>query len=122
MGVVTASGMAAIDLVTNLLSSDELILAPHDCYGGTHRLLTHRALQGRFRTEFVDQGNLAEFEKALALKPSLILVETPSNPLMRLVDIKSICEDWRGDCCQRPRAWRKIGVVGQLYGRHGRTV
>jgi cystathionine gamma-synthase len=42
-GVVTASGMAAIDLVTNLLSADDLILAPHDCYGGTHRLLTHRA-------------------------------------------------------------------------------
>ncbi|MGB0907662.1 MAG: cystathionine gamma-synthase [Maricaulaceae bacterium] len=92
MGIVTASGMAAIDLATNLLSSDDLILAPHDCYGGTHRLLTHRAIQGRFRTEFVDQGDLAAFEKALELKPSLILVETPSNPLMRLVDIKAICK------------------------------
>jgi len=36
-GIVTSSGMAAIELVTNLLTSDELILAPHDCYGGTHR-------------------------------------------------------------------------------------
>ncbi len=91
-GVVTASGMAAIDLVTNLLTSEELIIAPHDCYGGTHRLLTHRMKQGRFRTLFVDQSNGKALEDALAQNPALILIETPSNPLMRLVDIRAICK------------------------------
>lgn len=91
-GVVTASGMAAIDLVTNLLTSDELIVAPHDCYGGTHRLLTHRQKQGRFRTLFVDQSDAKALAAAMEQKPSLILIETPSNPLMRLVDIRAICK------------------------------
>lgn len=88
--VITSSGMAAIDLVFNLLSTDDLILAPHDCYGGTHRLLTHRAKQGRLRVEFVDQGDGKALEAAMAKKPKLVLIETPSNPLMRLVDISEI--------------------------------
>ena len=91
-GVVTSSGMAAIDLVTNLLTSDELIVAPHDCYGGTHRLLTHRQKQGRFRTIFIDQSDPKALASAMEQKPSLILIETPSNPLMRLVDIATICK------------------------------
>jgi len=91
-GVVTASGMAAIDLVTNLLTSDELIVAPHDCYGGTHRLLTHRMKQGRFRTLFVDQSDPKALTAAFEQKPALVLIETPSNPLMRLVDVAAICK------------------------------
>ncbi len=91
-GVVTASGMAAIDLVFNLFQADDLIVAPHDCYGGTHRLLTHRALQGRLRVEFVDQGDEAALSAALALKPKLVLIETPSNPLMRIIDVRAICK------------------------------
>lgn len=91
-GTVTASGLAAIDLVFNLLGADDLIIAPHDCYGGTHRLLTYRAKQGRLRVEFIDQSDLTALEYALAQNPKLILIETPSNPLMRLVDIKAICK------------------------------
>lgn len=89
-GVITASGMAAIDLVFNLVNADELIIAPHDCYGGTHRLLTHRALQGRFRVEFVDQTDGAALTAAMTRGPKLVLIETPSNPLMRLVDVSAI--------------------------------
>jgi len=89
-GVITASGMAAIDLVFNLFDSSALIIAPHDCYGGTHRLLTHRAKQGRMQVEFVDMGDSKALKKALKRKPALVLVETPSNPLMRIVDITKI--------------------------------
>ncbi len=89
--VITSSGLAAIDLVFNLLGVDDLILAPHDCYGGTHRLLTHRAKQGRLRVEFVDQGDAAALQAAMERRPKLVLIETPSNPLMRLVDIAAIC-------------------------------
>jgi len=89
--VVTTSGMAAIDLVLNLINADELVLAPHDCYGGTHRLLTHRAKQGRIRVAFVDQSDEAALTAALAKNPALVMIETPSNPLMRVVDVKAIC-------------------------------
>lgn len=91
-GIVTASGMAAIDLVTNLLDNDELIVAPHDCYGGTHRLLTYRAKQGRVKVLFIDQNDKAALKDALTQSPSLVLIETPSNPLMRLVDVSAICK------------------------------
>ena len=89
--VVTTSGMAAIDLVLNLIHADDLVIAPHDCYGGTHRLLTHRAKQDRIRVEFVDQTNTKALKAALAQGPALVMIETPSNPLMRVVDVKAIC-------------------------------
>jgi len=91
-GVVTASGLAAIDLVFNLFNADDLVIAPHDCYGGTHRLLTYRAKQGRMKVEFIDQNDPQALASALAKSPKIILIETPSNPLMRLVDIQAICE------------------------------
>jgi len=89
--VVTTSGMAAIDLVLNLINADGLVIAPHDCYGGTHRLLTHRAAQGRIRVAFVDQSDEAALTAALEKNPALVMIETPSNPLMRVVDVKAIC-------------------------------
>lgn len=89
--VVTSSGMSAIDLVLNLIKADDLVIAPHDCYGGTHRLLTHRAAQGRIRVEFVDQADTNTLNATLARNPALVIIETPSNPLMRVVDVKAIC-------------------------------
>lgn len=88
--VITSSGMSAVDLCLNLIHADDLIIAPHDCYGGTYRLLEHRAKQGRIRVAFVDQSNQKALKAALAKKPAMILIETPSNPLMRLVDIRKI--------------------------------
>ena len=89
--VVTSSGMSAVDLVLNLINAEYLVIAPHDCYGGTHRLLTHRAVQNRIRVKFVDQTDAKALAKALKKKPALVLIETPSNPLMRVVDVKAIC-------------------------------
>ena len=88
-GVVTASGMAALDLVLCLVSPGELVLAPHDCYGGTHRLLTARAKRGQFDVEFVDQSDPATLSAAFARPPKLVLIETPSNPLLRITDIRA---------------------------------
>ena len=89
-GVVTATGMAAIDLTLNLVPRGRLVIAPHDCYGGTHRLLLARQEQGRFRVEFIDQTSERALERAFDEKPALVLIETPSNPLMRVVDIAAI--------------------------------
>ena len=88
--VVTSSGMAAIDLVLNLVPHGGLVLAPHDCYGGTFRLLLSRAEQGRFRVEFINQTTKATPANIRDKKPDLVLIETPSNPLMRVSDIAAL--------------------------------
>jgi cystathionine gamma-synthase len=88
--VMLASGMAAVDLVLARLKPGELVIAPHDCYGGTYRLLGARRDRGQFDVRFIDQGDEAALSAALEKKPALILIETPSNPLMRVVDISAI--------------------------------
>lgn len=89
-GVITASGMAAVDLPLNLVSPGELVLAPHDCYGGTFRLLSAHARRGNFRVKFINQTDPDAFSAALAEKPRLVLIETPSNPLLRITDIAGV--------------------------------
>jgi cystathionine gamma-synthase len=88
--VVVSSGMAAIDLVLSQLSHDDLVIAPHDCYGGTYRLLLSRRERGHFRVAFIDQNDGASLARGFEERPKLILIETPSNPLMRIVDIRAI--------------------------------
>lgn len=88
--VVTSSGMAALNLVVQLLAPQDLLIAPHDCYGGTHRLFRTLAAKGHFKVLFVDQTDDAAVEDACARQPKLILVETPSNPLLRIVDIRKL--------------------------------
>ncbi len=87
---VVATGMAAVDLVLCRLRPGDRVLAPHDCYSGTSRLLNFRAAMGRFEVLFVDQGDAAALDAGLAVRPKLALVETPSNPLLRVVDIAAI--------------------------------
>lgn len=91
-GVITSSGMSAVYLVTHLLNKGDLIIAPHDCYGGTYRLLNSLAEKGLFKVLFVDQGCEDSLQLALKKKPKLIWIETPSNPLLRVVDINKICQ------------------------------
>lgn len=90
--IITSSGMAAIDAVLNLVEVGDTVVAPHDCYGGTYRLLLARQKQGRFNVVFIDQTDDQQIEKALEAKPSLVLIETPSNPLMRIVDVRALCD------------------------------
>lgn len=89
--VITATGMAAVDLPLSLLDPGDLLIAPHDCYGGTHRLLSARARKGHFRVAFIDQNDGAALDAALADGCKLVLVETPSNPLLRVTDIAEVC-------------------------------
>ncbi|NMU18752.1 aminotransferase class I/II-fold pyridoxal phosphate-dependent enzyme, partial [Vibrio parahaemolyticus] len=91
--VVTNCGTSALNLwVSAFLGPDDLIIAPHDCYGGTYRLFNTRASKGDFKVQFVDQSDEQALDAALAQKPKLILLETPSNPLVRVVDIAATCE------------------------------
>jgi cystathionine gamma-synthase len=67
-------------------------LAPHDCYGGTFRLFKSFAEKGTINLDFVDQTDEQAFTQALKKNPKLIWLETPSNPLLRIVDIKKIVQ------------------------------
>ena len=89
-GVITASGMAAITLLTAQLRSDELLIAPHDCYGGSYRLFKAQAERGLYRVQFVDFADKAALAAALGHKPALVWIETPSNPLLRITDIAAV--------------------------------
>jgi len=86
-GVVTNSGQSAALLALLLLPAGARVIAPHDCYGGSYRLIQGFAEQGRLRAAFVDMGDDAAFAAALADKPALVWIETPSNPLLRVTDI-----------------------------------
>lgn len=90
VGIVTSTGMAAVHLICQLLSTDDLVVIPHDCYGGSFRLFTHLARRGLFKLIVVDQNDEAALATALAQKPKLVLLESPSNPLLRLVDIEQV--------------------------------
>jgi cystathionine gamma-synthase len=88
--VITSSGMAAIDLLLGQLSPPDHLVAQHDCYGGTLRLMQARAGKGQFRLSIVNMAEAAALDAALAEGASLVMIETPSNPLMRIMDISDI--------------------------------
>ena len=92
VGIVTSTGMSAVHLICQLLTTQDTIVIPHDCYGGSFRLFTHLAKRGQFKLIVVDQNDQAALTQALATKPKLVLLESPSNPLLRLVDIADITE------------------------------
>lgn len=94
--VVVSTGMAAIDLSLASLEPGDLIVAPHDCYAGTWRLLNARSAKRQFDVAFINQNDQAMLEMALARRPKLVLIETPSNPLMRVVDIRSVAAQAKG--------------------------
>ncbi len=89
--VMTNSGMSALHLLcTVLLQPGDLLVAPHDCYGGSYRLFNSLSQKGAYQVEFVDQSDESALQAALAKKPKLVLIETPSNPLLRIYDIQHI--------------------------------
>ncbi len=89
--IVTASGMAAVTLTCQLLDPGDRIVAAHDCYGGTFRLLDRFRQRGLLDVDFVDLTNREAMAAAMASRPKLVLVETPSNPLLRITDLEAVC-------------------------------
>jgi len=91
-GVITSSGMSAVALALELVPAGAKVLAAHDCYGGTWRLLDAWAKKGRFTLEFADLTDPAALARGLATKPALVWVETPSNPLLRITDVRHVTQ------------------------------
>lgn len=91
-GVITSSGMSAITLVLSLLEPDDLLVVPHDGYGGSWRLFTALARKQHFRLKIVDFNDPVALGEALAHSPRLVWIETPSNPLLRLTDVRFVAD------------------------------
>jgi cystathionine gamma-synthase len=90
--VVTCTGLSAITLILATLPCGARVIAPYDCYGGTYRLLAALHAQGNLVVDFVDQADAAAMRAALEQGAKLLWIETPSNPLLRVVDIRLLAE------------------------------
>jgi cystathionine beta-lyase/cystathionine gamma-synthase len=90
-GVSFGSGMAAANAVCSLLSQGDHIVATREIYGGVHRLLTMILSRYGITTTFVDMTDLDAVRAAVTPATKLFWVETPTNPLLTLIDIKAIC-------------------------------
>ncbi len=89
-GLGFASGMAAIHCVINLLQQGDHIVAGNDLYGGTYRILTTVHKKFGIDTTFVDLSDLGAFEAALRPNTRLVMLESPTNPLLRVFDLAAI--------------------------------
>jgi cystathionine gamma-synthase len=92
-GVVTATGMAAITLVLNaLLEPGDRLVVPHDGYGGSWRLFNALARKGAFELVTIDLTDPRALADALRDPPKLVWIETPSNPLLRITDLRFVID------------------------------
>lgn len=92
-GVITSTGMGAINLVLNaLLQPGDRLVVPHDAYGGSWRLFNALAKKGHFELITADLTDPRSLADALAQSPRLVLIETPSNPLLRITDLRFVID------------------------------
>lgn len=89
-GICFASGLAAMDAVIKLLKSGDEVLCTNDIYGGSYRLLTKVYSQFGIESKFVDMNDVTNFESQISKNTKLIWIETPTNPMLNIVDITAI--------------------------------
>ena len=91
--VVTATGMAAITLVLEaLLQPGDRLVVTHDCYGGSWRLFDALARKGRFELVLANLADPRALAEALSRPTRLVWIETPSNPLLRITDLRHVID------------------------------
>lgn len=91
-GYAFASGLAAIDAVVKLLKSGDEILAVDDIYGGAFRQFTHIYAKFGIHVNYVDTTDIKNVLNAITPATKLIWIETPTNPTLKITDIKAVCE------------------------------
>lgn len=91
-GICFGSGLAAMDAVLKLLNAGDEVVATNDLYGGSYRLITKIYERFGLKGHFVPMYNAAELEKYITPKTKLLWVETPTNPMLNIVDIRAICK------------------------------
>lgn len=89
-GLAFGSGLAAIDAIIKLLSPGDEVISTNDLYGGTYRLFTKVFEKFQIKFHFVGMENISEIEKNINSKTKLIWVETPTNPMLNVIDIKAV--------------------------------
>ena len=91
-GFAFSSGMAAITTLLGLFKSGDHLILTEDLYGGTYRLLNNVFCNYGIEVSFVDTSNITSVYEALKPSSKAIIFETPTNPLLRIADIKSLSE------------------------------
>ncbi len=91
-GICFASGLSAMDAIMRLLNPGDEVVATNDLYGGSYRQIRRVHERYGVHGHFVDMSNPAEVEKALSEKTKLLWVETPTNPMLKVVDIRKMVE------------------------------
>ncbi len=89
-GLCFATGMASIDAICKLLKPGDEVVSTNDLYGGTYRLFTKIFEGFGLKFRFVDMGDLRNVEAALTPNTRLIWAETPTNPLLKIIDIAGL--------------------------------
>lgn len=107
VGVITATGMAAVTTIIHELPAKARVVASHDCYGGTQRLLNALHQKERIMLEFVNTSDAQAVAQALSQPCDLLWLETPSNPLLRITDIET--------CAQLGRVAGALVVVDNTF-------
>ncbi|WP_333851886.1 cystathionine gamma-synthase [Epilithonimonas sp.] len=95
-GLAFGSGLAAIDCVLKLLNPGDEVIAVDDLYGGSYRMFTRLFEKYQLKFTFIGFDNVEELENVITDKTKLIWLETPTNPLMKLVDIKMVADTVKG--------------------------
>lgn len=92
-GIVTNTGMSACLLALQLLTPDDTLVIPHDCYGGSYRLFTNLATRKKaFKLLIVNFQQADWAAQITAARPKMIWLETPSNPLLQITDVQAVCQ------------------------------
>lgn len=91
-GICFSSGVAATDAIVRCLRPGDHILASNDLYGGTYRLMKQVFGPFGIESDFVDMSDLSVVKSALKANTKLVWIETPTNPLVRVVDLKALCD------------------------------
>jgi cystathionine beta-lyase/cystathionine gamma-synthase len=89
--VCFGSGLAALDAVIKLFKSGDEILSVNDLYGGSYRLMRRIYEPFGIKSRFVNMNDVAGFEAQISSETKLIWIETPTNPMLNIVDIEAIC-------------------------------
>lgn len=98
-GYAFASGLAAIDAVVKLLSAGDEIVAVDDIYGGAFRLFTHIYQKFGIHVTYVDTTDAEKVAEAISSNTKLIWIESPTNPTLKISDIKTIAQIAKANQC-----------------------